>query len=194
MKIEQNKNTITITFNDEFSASNLADAMTRKQWVNFKGEGNILKLGEEPVLTDLDHIFNNTTCQNFQPNCELKQVSKEPDSERNTFDVEHSAIYIQSISGYSGNYEYKAKLLLGIGFEVLRSIKTPFTYSTYVNGKLEKVTRQQCWEIWYLPGSWSATGELKGKTNKEIVKWVWENIQPGNVECGSDKWALCMPD
>ncbi len=60
----------------------------------------------------------------------------------------HASIMIQSLCGYHyspENYRAESKKLKGFGFQCLRSRRGE-------DGRF--------WEMWYLPGTWSAQGEL----------------------------------
>lgn len=188
MKIERKDKVVTITFDSDWSAENIVHAMKRHQWVKFSGDGEICNLKEEPTETDLDNILQSTTYNLFSENSKIKHI---PDTVNKANDEYNTnSIYIQHIYGYDGDYQRKAKLLLNCGFEVLRSINKPFTYKEFVNGKSVEKTEMRHYEIWWLPYVSFATGELKGKTQKEILKWIWQVISPGNVDISGEKWAL----
>lgn len=98
------------------------------------------------------------------------------------------SIYVQSISGYSGKYLYhymnhdkilKATVMYFNGFEPLRS---------------QRGDDGLIWEIWYLPGVWSAKGELKDRDEKYILKWLHEVIRPGTVTFSGESWGLSVED
>jgi len=88
------------------------------------------------------------------------------------------AFYVQSIGGYTGNRTEKAQRLILSGFETLRSRRS------LRDGK--------CWEVWYLPGAWAAEGELMGRSEDEIKRWILDVIRPGNVALSGESWGLSI--
>lgn len=96
-----------------------------------------------------------------------------------------SAIYIQSIQGYGGNYEERAEKLKKAGFVCLREVKR--------TDGLWKWIEQKYWEIWYLADPMFAKGPIKGiKTVEEVRQWVSYEISPGNISIEGDRWGLCI--
>ena len=88
------------------------------------------------------------------------------------------AFYVQSICGYDGRVWEKAPKLILAGFVPLRSKRSR------KDGK--------CWEIWYLCGAWAAEGVLGGKTEKQILDWLWAEIRPGTIELGGQAGGLAI--
>lgn len=78
---------------------------------------------------------------------------------------------IQSLCGYyytEEKYKIEAEKLTGFGFECLRS---------------RRGSDGGYWEIWYLPGLWSASGELKDEVDRILAegkKWSGKHISHGD--------------
>ncbi|EKE24906.1 MAG: hypothetical protein ACD_5C00359G0001 [uncultured bacterium] len=102
------------------------------------------------------------------------------------------AIIIQSLCGYnytSENYKYTAELLESYGFECLRSRRGN-------DGKY--------WEVWILPGLWSAKGELEKalhgldlgskKILERAIKFFCRNVQFGTLDVSFQRAAMPVPD
>lgn len=105
---------------------------------------------------------------------------------------ESRSFFVQSLEGYSDKYygngysfpKFQGKMLKATmmrfnGFQPLRSIRG-------MDGKI--------WEIWYLPGAWAAEGELRGKSEKEILDWLRYEVQPGTIALSGEEWGLSVPD
>lgn len=106
----------------------------------------------------------------------IRQLCKAEEKHKDVFT--HRSFYVQHIAGYSGNFNERAQRMFINGFVPLRSKRSN------KDGK--------CWEIWYLPGAWSAKGELRGKTEEQIKSWVLQEIGPGTVQLSGESWGLCV--
>ena len=98
---------------------------------------------------------------------------RNPKSDRKT-----GAIYVQHITGYSGDAVYKerAKLMEKAGFDCLRSRRGE-----------DGLT----WEIWYLASPILGKGPIKNmKTSEDIRKWLFDNVNPGEVSIEGEHWGL----
>ena len=128
---------------------------------------------DPPILfdKDIDPIFDGKKAS-------LRQLRTAEKAHRDPY--RHRSFYIQSIGGYDGNRGEKAQRLFINGFVPMRSKRST------KDGK--------CWEIWYLPGAWAAEGELRGKSEDDILAWICGEIGPGNTELTGEAWALSTPD
>lgn len=91
------------------------------------------------------------------------------------------AIYVQHLSPFGCDQfalELKTERIKSAGFVELKS--APDQDEKY-------------WCIWYLPGRWAASGECKGMTVSEIVRWIMRNVGPGQIEAEGKSWGAC-PD
>jgi len=89
------------------------------------------------------------------------------------------SFFVQHIGGYSGNRKKKAQRMVLAGFSVLRS---------------HRGTDGKCWEIWYLPGDWAAEGEIRNKSERQILNWLRNEIAPGQIELSGGTWGLRHPE
>jgi len=101
-------------------------------------------------------------------------------------------IIITSLCGHyysKASYKLQAKKLESYGFEVLRSKE----------GEDKKI-----WEMWYLPGPWSAKGDLKKaveedpvwKEEKKIDKaigFLCRHVEFGSLEVSTQRAAMPAP-
>ncbi len=128
---------------------------------------------DPPILydKDIDPIFDG------QP-ADIRQLCKAEKAHKDLY--RNRSFYVQSIAGYGGNLMEKAQRLFINGFVPMRSKRST------KDGK--------CWEIWYLPGAWCAEGELRGKSEDEILTWICREIGPGNTELSGEAWALSCPE
>lgn len=89
----------------------------------------------------------------------------------------HQSFFVQHICGYDARelYEKRATRMRDVGFSKCVS---------------EKGADGKCWEIWYLCDPVCATGELKGKSAKEILSWLMREITPGQIETDTVHYGL----
>lgn len=127
---------------------------------------------EIPELVDDDISPFFTKVVYFQPG-NVKRLDKNLHDEEKDRKRDPS-FFVQSIYGYSDNYEKKAKMLEEVGFECLRSRR----------GKDGKY-----WEIWYLPGIWRLKGELKGKKTEDVIRFLC-SLGVGSFETSGRHWGL----
>ena len=120
--------------------------------------------------------------------------------QKTTFDFERvgagssPSISISSLCRYlysTENYRRQAKILEGYGFLQLRS---------------KRGREGMYWEIWYLPGLWSAFGDLKNfiddikskKKNTEIFEaalaFIVERVQFGTMDSSVQRYCMAIPD
>lgn len=99
------------------------------------------------------------------------------------------AIYISSICGYyytEAKYQLYVERLLSYGFECLRS---------------KRGDDAHFWELWYLPGVWSAKGDLKNhlkqKDSKDIkvaIEFIRGHVEFGSLSVSTQKLAQRIPE
>lgn len=103
---------------------------------------------------------------------------------------EHScpAIYISSICGYfytEAKYKLYVERLESYGFECMRS---------------KRGADAKFWEVWYLPGLWSAKGDLKNhltQNSKDIsvaLKFIGGRVEFGSLSVSIQKLAQRIPE
>lgn len=103
------------------------------------------------------------------------------------------AIMIQHLCGYNWsqeNYKHQAELLKSYGFEIMRSQRGE-------DGKY--------WEMWYLPGLWSAKGDLEiaiksSRSTSErgrlraATDFLGRHVQFGTLDVCIQRMAMSAPD
>ncbi len=86
------------------------------------------------------------------------------------------SFFVQGLAPYgSGSYDKAAKQLTEAGFELLRSKRGR-------DGKR--------WEVWYLPGEWSAKGPIEGKKTRQILSWLMNSVRPGGISLEGEYWGM----
>lgn len=176
-KLTMTKRTISLECENETDAAHVHAALTSKQWVRMVNGGiQIADMGPEPQMSDHERLIAGSCAPCFPiPDGKTPvpvQRTKAPEHERYLPEC-----YVQHIgAGFRKEFYAKAfKLMVSIGFVVLRSPKGP-------DGKH--------WEIWYLYGMSALTGPLKGADRQTLVKWLYQNVAPGNVCFDGESWAL----
>jgi len=179
--------TITIEADDETSAAHVMAALTTRQWIRMSNGGiQIADAQEEPKASDHNRLINGSVVSCFpipdgKTAAPIQKAACDSDKEKYM-----PSCYVQHIGAgiRDGDYGRVYNLMISVGFNLLRSPKGP-------DGKH--------WEIWYLPGLWSLTGQLKDiskdKDAKEkLVKWLYQKVIPGNVSFDGEAWALTFDD
>ncbi len=114
---------------------------------------------------------------------ELKEVAMPPGSSVGII-IQHLCAYDYSPE----NYRHQAEILESFGFECLRSRRGP-------DGRY--------WEMWHLPGMWSARGRLKGtlhgitepaKQADEAIRFLCKNVVFGSLDISWQRAAMPPPD
>lgn len=168
--------TLHLEAENETDASHVHAALSHGQWVRMaKGTIQIADVGPEPLLTDHERLIAGATAPCFPipdgKNPTHAQRAKARDGDLDNCYVQHIGAGIRD-----STYERMYKRMVSVGFILLRSAKGP---------------DNKHWEIWYLPGLWFLTGELKGeKDRQKIVRWLFHNIAPGNCAFSGESWAL----
>jgi len=174
---DSNKSEVTFE-GDESEIESLMKALTAGNvWIRRLEDGTIV---EHPAfraltLTDDDAISNHfQNIKSYFIDSSVKRLNRKKKDDSEFHDP---SIYVQHIAGYHGDYRKSANLMESVGFECLRSRR----------GKDGKY-----WEMWYLPGAWAATGDLKDKTTDEIRQFLFNRINPGTIEIGGQVWGLSL--
>ncbi len=161
-KITRAGKIITIELPAEFDAQNVAAALEHQQWMRLKGGTIVLARPEpEPQLTDHERLICGSTAPIYpipdgKRPVPVQRVQPVPDRESHDPSclVQHIGAGFRDIS-----YERCYAKMVSVGFVLMRSPK----------GEDNKH-----WEIWYLPGMFFLTGELKGeKDRQKLVKWLF---------------------
>lgn len=168
--------TLHLEAENETDASHVHAALSHGQWVRMaKGTIQIADVGPEPQLTDHERLINGSCAPCF-PVPDDKEVRPVQRAKGNEGDLE--SCYVQHIGAgcRDRTYEQLYKRMVSVGFILLRSAKG---------------TDNKHWEIWYLPGLWALTGELKGeKDRKKLVRWLFDYVTPGTCAFSGESWAL----
>lgn len=167
---------ITIEANKEENLEEFEAMLGSHKWIRQNEYGELETAPAHrnpPILYDkmIDHIWDGKPAK-------IRQLREAEEKHKEVF--RDRSFYVQHIAGYSGGFSEKAQRMYINGFVPLRSKRST------KDGK--------CWEIWYLPGAWAAEGELRGKTEEQILSWLCEEIGPGNTELSGEAWVLSTPD
>jgi len=92
-----------------------------------------------------------------------------------------TSIYVHGLGGY-GVHETEMKrrvdAMNAAGFECMRSPRGQ-------DGKY--------WEVWYLPGPWSAKGPIEGMKMQDILEWLCQQ-GPGSIDLVRQQFGLSIGD
>jgi len=154
----------------------LKNALTNgTNWVRINKRGTLIKVPafKVPEVLDDDAIspyFKHIKqIISYFANTSIRRLAKTHDHPNDP------SYFVQHITGYGGDYKERKVSMEAVGFECLRSRR----------GKDGKY-----WEIWYLPGVWAATGELEGKAHKEIMAYLCQVVNPGQITVSGERWGL----
>ena len=152
----------------------LKNALTNgMNWIRVNKRGTIIKVPalKVPKVQNDDEIspFFNHITQYFSDTSIRRLAHDRKNSDNPSYFVQH-------ITGYGGEYNRRKDRMEAVGFECLRSRRGD-------DGKY--------WEIWYLPGAWAATGELKGKSHDDVMTYL-RGVCPGQITVSGEKWGLSI--
>lgn len=170
--------TITIELDSEIDAQHVQAALDSRQWVRMK-DGNVViaRPDPEPTMSEHDRLVAGSAAPCFPPNDNARMTLRmpaEPGKESWS-----PGCYVKHLGAYQreNHYERWYKLMISIGFSLLRSPRGP---------------DNKIWEVWYLPGMFALEGQLKGADRQTLVKWLFHNVFPGNVSFDGEAWAMSV--
>lgn len=86
------------------------------------------------------------------------------------------SLFVQGLGGYAGKEKYK------------RNVAT-LTRWGFIQMRSKRGKGGRYWEIWYLPGAWSAQDELEGLSIEGIIRKVM-NLGCGSITRSGVHWGL----
>lgn len=175
-KITCEKRTITLTFDDDFEVAQVHAALMHRQWVRLKGDTvQLADVEPEPKCSDHERLIAGAVAPCF---AQSERKPSPAQVQADTGEWYSQGCYVQHIGAYMRERDYGRlySLMVSVGFVLLRSPRG--------------TDDNRYWEIWYLPSIALLKGPLEKADRKTLVKWLFDNVQPGNVSFNGESWSL----